>query len=181
LQAGREFEANNAEWLTVEDAEPDPDGPRPQLIQIGATLMADDPDWVREFRRVLNAAKLPEYMRDLAEAVPTSVVKDLVSDFRSYNPHPAQDPSAKVVPQGAGRVIDGNDTVASTGTGGWVDAPKVDNWRPPGLEHIDRMMDAADLQDRIERVRQLGQAKALVQAEAEIKRQEETSKKGKKP
>ena len=144
-------------------------------------MAADDPDWVREFRRLLNA-ELPEYVKDLAQAVPTSVVKDIVSDFRSYNPHPAQDPSAKVVPQGAGRVIDGNDApVASTGTGGWVDAPKVDNWKPPGLREMDAMMDAADLQDRLERVRQLGEAKAFAEAEAEIKQQEETSKKGKKP
>src|SRR6516165_12376481 len=99
-----------------------------------------DPDWVREFRRVLNA-ELPEYVKYLAQAVPTSVVKDIVSDFRSYNPHPAQDPSAKVVPQGAGRVIDGNDTpVASTGTGGWVTPPQVDSWRPPGLREMDAMM-----------------------------------------
>jgi len=57
--------------------------------------MTDDPDWAKELRRLLNN-ELPRYVRDLAEAVPTSVVKDIVSDFRNSNPHPAQDPSAKV-------------------------------------------------------------------------------------
>jgi hypothetical protein len=38
---------------------------------------------------------------DLIKNVPTDLVRDIVNDFRSYNPHPAQDPSAKVVPQGA--------------------------------------------------------------------------------
>src|SRR6516164_8879409 len=104
--------------------------------------MADDPDWVKEFRRVLNAAKLPEYMSDLVKTVPTDLVRDIVSDFRNYSPTPRADPSAKVVPVGACRVIDGNDApVASTGTGGWVEAPKVDQWKPPGLSIMDRMMD----------------------------------------
>ena len=145
--------------------------------------MADDPDWVREFRRLLNA-ELPRYVRDLAEAVPTSVVKDIVSDFRSYNPHPAQDPSAKVSVQGAGVVKTGDvgpqhrpiDTEATTDRSGWREPPKVDNWKPPGLEHIDRLVDAADLQDRLQRVRQLGEAKALVQAEQELLKKGKGSK-----
>ena len=145
--------------------------------------MTDDPDWVREFRRVLNA-ELPEYVKDLAAAVPTSVVKDIVSDFRSYNPHPAQDPSAKVSVQGAGVVKTGDvgpqhrpiDTEATTDRSGWREPPKIDNWKPPGLEHIDRLVDAADLQDRLQRVRQLGEAKALVQAEQELLKKGKGSK-----
>jgi hypothetical protein len=145
--------------------------------------MTDDPEWVREFRRVLNA-ELPEYVKDLAAAVPTSVVKDIVSDFRSYNPHPAQDPSAKVSVQGAGVVKTGDvgpqhrpiDTEATTDRSGWREPPKIDNWKPPGLEHIDRLVDAADLQDRLQRVRQLGEAKALVQAEQELLKKGKGSK-----
>jgi hypothetical protein len=147
--------------------------------------MADD-DWLREFRRVLNN-ELPRYVRDLAEAVPTSVVKDIVSDFRSYNPHPARDPSAKVSVQGAGVVKTGDvgpqhrPIDPSATNSGWVEAKSIDSWRAPGLEHIDRLVDAADLQDRLERVKQLGEARALAQAEAEIKQQREAEllKKGK--
>jgi hypothetical protein len=136
-----------------------------------------DPALLQELRRVLAAFKRPEYVNDLVAAVPDQAVKDLVNDFRSYNPHPAQDPSAKVVPQGAGRVIDGNDRpVASTGTGGWVTPPSVDSWRPPGLREMDAMMDAADLQDRLQRVKQLGEARALAQAEAELAKQPEPTK-----
>ena len=145
--------------------------------------MTDDPDWVREFRRVLNAAKLPEYMSDLVKTVPTDLVRDIVSDFRNYSPTPRADPSAKVVPVGAGRVIDGNDTpVASTGSG-WADSPQIKDWKPPGLEHMDRMMDQADAIDRAERIRQLAQTAAVRRAEAEIKAQQEAelNKKQKEP
>ena len=148
--------------------------------------MADDPAaWAKDLqalRRVLNA-ELPEYMRDLVNNVGTDQVRDIVNDFRNYSVTPRADPSAKVLPVGAGRVIDGSDApVASNGTGGWVEAPKVDSWKPPGLEHMDRMMDAQDAIDRLQRVRELGEAKALVQAEAElIKQQAELNKKQKEP
>jgi hypothetical protein len=142
-----------------------------------------DPALLEELRRLVNASKLPEYMRDLERAVPTDLVRQIANDFRNYSPTPKADPRAKVVPVGAGRVIDGSDApVASTGTGGWVEPPKVDSWRPPGLEHMDRMMDAQDAIDRLQRVRELGEAKALVQAEAElIKQQAELNKKQKEP
>jgi hypothetical protein len=122
-------------------------------------------------------------MRDLAQAVPTDLVRQIAEDFRNYSPTPRADPSAKVVPVGAGRVIDGNDApVASTGTGGWVEAPKVDAWRPPGVDLCDRLVDAQDAIDRAERIRQLAQTAAIKRAEAEIKaREEEEAKKGKKP
>ena len=127
--------------------------------------MTDDPDWAKELRRLLNN-ELPRYVRDLAEAVPTSVVKDIVSDFRNYNPHPAQDPSAKVSVQGAG-VVKGGDVgpqhrpIDASATGGWQEAPKVDQWQPPGLKHMDRMMDQQDAIDRAARVRELAEAAAV--------------------
>ena len=37
-----------------------------------------------------------EYMRDLIRNVGDKAVRDIVNDFRNYNPHPAQDPSARV-------------------------------------------------------------------------------------
>jgi len=54
---------------------------------------------------------------------------------------------------------------------GWRDPVPLRS--PGGIEHVDRLVDAADLQDRLERVRQLGEAKALVQAEADLKKQHE--------
>jgi hypothetical protein len=136
--------------------------------------MADHP-LVAELRRVLNA-ELPEWQRALVEAVPNDLVRQIAADFRNYSPTPRADPTAKVLPVGAGRVIDGNDTVASNGTGGWVDPPKVDQWKPDGLSIMDRMMDAQDAIDRLERVKQLGEAKALLEAEAELAKQPEPTK-----
>jgi len=132
--------------------------------------MADDLYGVlKDLRAALNAA-LPEWQRDLVRNVGTDQVRDIVNDFRNYSPTPRADPNARVLPVGAGRVIDGNDTpVASTGTGGWVEAPKVDNWRPPGVDLCDRIADHFAALDRAERVRELGEARAMVQAEAEIK------------
>jgi hypothetical protein len=125
-----------------------------------------------------------EYMRDLIRNVGDKAVRDIVNDFRNYNPHPAQDPSAKVVPQGAGRVVDGSDApVASTGTGGWVTPPQVDQWKgPPGIEHIDRLVDQADAIDKAERIRQLAEAAALQRAlkSAEPKVQEPKARGDKK-
>ena len=136
--------------------------------------MTDEPDWVREFRRVLNAAKLPEYMSDLVEAVPTDLVRQIVGDFRSYNPAPRSlTPPATVQIQGAGRVVSADDApVASTGTG-WTEAPKVDAWRPPGVDLCDKLMDAQDAIDKAERIRQLAEASAVRRAEAEIRQREE--------
>ena len=142
-----------------------------------------DPALLEELRRLVNASKLPEYMRDLERAVPTDLVRQIANDFRNYSPTPKADPRAKVVPVGAGRVIDGNDTpVASTGSG-WADSPQIKDWKPPGLEHMDRMMDQADAIDRAERLRQLAQTAAVRRAEAEIKAQQEAelNKKQKEP
>jgi hypothetical protein len=141
--------------------------------------MADDPGWVREFRRVLNA-ELPEYVRDLAEAVPTDLVKQIAEDFRSYNPAPRSlSPPATVQIQGAGRVVSADDVpVASTGTG-WADSPQIKDWKPPGLEHMDRMMDQADAIDRAERLRKLAEAAAVQRVEAEIKQEEDKEREDK--
>ena len=105
------------------------------------------------------------WVRDLTRVVNTDLMQDIVNDFRNYSPTPRADPSAKVVPVGAGRVIDGNDApVASTGTGGWVEAPKVDAWRPPGVDICDQLMDQADAIDKAARIRQLAEAAALQRA-----------------
>jgi hypothetical protein len=76
---------------------------------------------------------------------------------------------SKVTPVGAGVVKDaGSNTVASSGTG-WVKPPQVDQWRAPGIEHVDALVDAQDAVDKAERVRKLAQTEALRRAEAELK------------
>ena len=125
-----------------------------------------DAELLADLRRLVNTLRLPEYMRDLTAAVPDRLVKEIAADFRSYNPHPAQDPSAKVSVQGAG-VVKGGDVgpqhrpIDASATGGWQEAPKVDQWQPPGLKHMDRMMDQQDAIDRAARVRELAEAAAV--------------------
>jgi hypothetical protein len=122
-------------------------------------MAADDPfEWVKDLRRVVG----------------DKLMKDIVDDFRSYNPAPRStlSPPATVQIQGAGRVVGGSDgPVASTGTG-WADSPQIKDWKAPGLEIMDRMMDQQDALDKAERIRQLAQATAIKRAEAAIKQEE---------
>jgi len=151
-----------------------------------------DADWLAELRRVLNA-ELPQYVKDLAEAVPTSVVKDIVNDNRSP-PRPAAPPS-NVSIMGAGRVQDFDvgpkyrpyvppkeDDKATTDRSGWREAPKIDNWKPPGLREMDAMMDQQDAVDRAARIRELAEAAAVQRAleSAEPKEREPKARGGKK-
>jgi hypothetical protein len=112
------------------------------------------------------------WMRDAVKVADDALVKSLVDDFRSYNPSPRSplnSPPATANPVDAAPVKTGSDgPVASTGTG-WADSPQIKDWRPPGLEHMDRMMDQADAIDKAERIRQLAEAQALSRAEAELK------------
>jgi len=130
------------------------------------------------------ADRMPEWMADLVRAVPDQVVKDLVKDFRSYNPHPAQDPSAKVVPQGAGKVVGGDDGVAHrpVDQSGWVDPPQISDWTPPGVKHCDALMDQQDALDRAQRVKEVIEANLVQRAlqPAEPKEQEPKARGGKK-
>jgi hypothetical protein len=122
------------------------------------------------------AERIPEWMEDLVRNVGDKAVADIVSDFRSYNPHPTQDPRAKVSVQGAGRVVTGDDGPAHRplDKSGWVEPPKVDSWRPPGVDICDQLVDHQDAIDRAERIRQLAEAPAVQRAlkPAEPKAQE---------
>jgi hypothetical protein len=125
-----------------------------------------DPVLLEELRRFVAACRLPEWKRDLVETVPDQLVKQIAQDFRSYNPHPAQDPSAKVSVMGAGRVVTGDDGPAHRpmDTSGWVEPPKVDAWRPPGVDICDQLMDQQDAIDKAQRIRELAEAAALQRA-----------------
>jgi hypothetical protein len=100
--------------------------------------MADDPfEWVKDLRRVVD----------------NKLMADIVDDFRNYNPAPRSiSPPATVRVVGAGNVVGGDvgpqhRPVDATNSG-WQEPPKVNDWKPPGLEHMDRMMDAQDAIDK---------------------------------
>jgi hypothetical protein len=84
-------------------------------------------------------------------------MRDIAQDFRSYKPGPSS--TATVTVQGAGVVTTGNDGPKH---GGWREAPQIKDWKPPGLETMDRMMDQADLIDRAARARELAEAAVLL-------------------
>jgi hypothetical protein len=122
------------------------------------------------------AEPMPEWMRDLVNNVGDRAVRDLVEDFRSYNPHPAQGPSAKVSVQGAPTVKTGDvgpqhrayqgGEDDNADRSGWRDAPGIKP--PPGVDIIDEMCAAEDRSWRLQRAKELASAqhaRALVEAE----------------
>jgi hypothetical protein len=114
------------------------------------------------------ANNLPEYMRDLVANVGDKLVADIVNDFRTYTPGPSAGKASKVTVQGAGTVQTGDDGPAhrpfEQGQGGWVKPPQVDQWKPPGLEAMDAMMDQQDAIDKAARVKELIEAAAALAA-----------------
>jgi hypothetical protein len=131
-----------------------------------------------DLRRLANIMKLPEWQRDLVQNVDTDLVRQIAADFRSYNPHPTQDPAARVSVMGAGVVKTGDvgpqhRPIDANATGsGWVEAPKVDNWRPPGVDLCDRIADHFAALDRAERIREVAQSAAVQRALSESQEQE---------
>jgi hypothetical protein len=113
-----------------------------------------------------------EWVKDMRRVVDDKLVKQLVEDFRSYNPSPRSlSPPATVQVVGAGRVAEPDPGVAhrpaNATNSGWTEPPKVNDWKPPGVEHMDRMMDEQDRLDRAARIRMLGMAQhSLTLAEA---------------
>jgi hypothetical protein len=122
-----------------------------------------------------------EWVRDLTRCVDDKLVQDLVADFRNYKAGPSGGTPATVQIVGAGRTVTGTDTVVSGGTG-WVEAPKVDSWRPPGIDLIDQMVSAQDAVDQVQRIKELAEAaavqRALSSAEPESKEPEPKARKG---
>ena len=96
-----------------------------------------------------------EYWRDLARAVPTSVVQDIVADNRN---RPSSGgsvlPTVKIL--GAGTVVTGTDGAAHTPAQnhGWTEPPRTENWRAPGIDIIDRLVDQQDERDLEARCRE---------------------------
>jgi hypothetical protein len=76
----------------------------------------------------------PQVMRDHVAAVPSGVVRDVVGDG----------PVGKLAPAGAEGSA--RPSVAQQNTSGWRDAQKLE--APPGINHIDRLVEVQDARDR---------------------------------
>jgi hypothetical protein len=124
-----------------------------------------DPALLEELRRFLSATRLAEWQRDLVENVPDRLVRQIAQDFRNFNPHPAQDPRAKVVPQGAGKVVTPGEVEAPQDRSGWRDSPQLR--QPDGVNYVDALCDDEDRRFRAQRIRELaGTQHSLKLAEA---------------
>jgi hypothetical protein len=75
-----------------------------------------------------------------------SIIRDIVADSRRSPPSQPSSAMADVHDQASRQY-------PTHSKGGWVDAPSIDNWRAPGINIIDRMMDQ---QDRIDRAKLKG-------------------------
>jgi hypothetical protein len=140
----------------------DPDGHQPKILKEGAM-----------------ANQLPEWMRDLVQNVDDRLVRDIVNDFRSYDPGPSMGQAAKVIPVDAGKVVTGTDGPAHTPHRGWQESPRVDSWRPPGEAVMNALLDQQDALDKAKRIRKLAEAAAVRRAEAELLKEREEERKPK--
>jgi hypothetical protein len=127
----------------------------------------------------LMANQLPEWMRPMVDAVGDNLMRSLVADFRK-GPAPPGPTLPTATPTAAGRVVTPDVgpkyrayEEGQGQEGGWTKPPSIDSWKPPGLSHMDRMMDQADALDRAQRAAQLVEAaknlRLLAEAEAELR------------
>jgi hypothetical protein len=60
---------------------------------------------------------------------------------------------------------------------GWTEPPSTDNWRAPGIDIIDRLVDQQDALDLVARARELAEAhhaRSLVEAEVKERKKGST-------
>jgi hypothetical protein len=107
--------------------------------------------------RSMGRQEQSEQLRRMREACSDKTMRDIVADNRNSVFLPAPRSPATVVPVGAGKTLTGDDGAKHRGSG-WTEPPSIDNWRAPGLEHMDRTMDQQDAIDRAARARELAEA-----------------------
>jgi hypothetical protein len=95
-----------------------------------------------------------EWVNDMTRVVGDQLMADIVRDNQRAAQRPAL-PTVKV--EGAAPVA------TAPSNNGWVTPPSVKDWRAPGIDIIDRMVDAQDAIDRAARVRELGQVASALQ------------------
>src|SRR5262245_27569100 len=94
----------------------------------------------KQIRALERVGMQASVVAEMAAAVPTSVVRDIVKDLRAGVP-----PPSSMVNQPAAAVQRGT---------GWQEPRPLES--PPGQQYIDRLMAQEDRQWRAERARQLG-------------------------
>jgi hypothetical protein len=105
--------------------------------------------------RSMGRAERNEQLRRMNEACDSKTLADIVNDNRNSVFLPSPPSPATVVPVGAGKTLTGDDGAAHRG---WVETKSIDDWRAPGLEHMDRLMDQQDRIDKAKLARELSEA-----------------------
>jgi len=99
-----------------------------------------DPVRQAELAKEARERGLPEYVVEASRAVPDSLVRDLVNDFRRGPSLPSSMAQKGPAPE------------VKRGTGWQADVPLR---QPPGVDLIDRMVKGQDQLDQLERIQQL--------------------------
>jgi hypothetical protein len=104
--------------------------------------------------RSLGQAERNEQLRRMNEACDSKTLADIVADNRNSVFLPSN-PAATVRVSGAGTVVDGE---AKPRGSGWQEVPSIDQWKPPGLEAMDALVDQQDRIDKAKLARELSEA-----------------------
>jgi hypothetical protein len=91
-------------------------------------------------------------MMEMARAVPTAMLRDIVHDNRAPTGRPGMIPSQQVSSAGP------SGSAAGDGTG-W--AREIPLGPPAGIRYVDQQMDAQDAKDRADRTQQQAQTEAM--------------------
>ena len=96
-----------------------------------------------------------EWVKDLRRTVGDDLMRQIVEDNRNRpSSGGSHIPTVKVL--GAGNVVTGTDGAAHTPahSHGWTEPPRTENWRAPGIDIIDRLVDQQDERDLEARCRE---------------------------
>jgi hypothetical protein len=126
--------------------------------KFGVTVEVAAETVVQDFGRRAARSAIPSWQRDMADAVPDSVLQDIVREQRVSSV--AQGPS------GAGTSGQVTRVSVSPGlpgtTNGWREARPLGP--PPGINHVDRLLDEADRRDRVELAQRIGNQRRIEEA-----------------
>jgi hypothetical protein len=107
--------------------------------------------------RSMGQMERAQQLEAMRRACSDQTLRDIVNDNRTSVFLPSPPSPATVVPVGAGKTLTGDDGAAHRRSG-WTEPPSIDNWKPPGLEVMDAMVDQQDAIDRAARARELSEA-----------------------
>jgi hypothetical protein len=128
-----------------------------------------DAELLADLRHLLDTLRLPEWQRDLIKTCPDDLMKSIVEDNRRGGDIHGR---ASAFPKATNQPSEER----PRSNNGWADSPEIKP--PPGVSLIDAMCAQEDLNFRLQRIKELGEAAAVQRAltEAQGKAQAEQPK-----